>query len=372
MSKTIFLDAPKIGVLEKSYLSQAIDDGYISSTGPFVEKFEDIFAEYIKVKKAVSIQSGTAAIYMALHELGIGKGDEVIVPALTFVATINPILQIGAVPVIVDVDRKTWNIDPDAVEKNITRSTKAVIPVHLYGNPCDMLRINNIAHRYKIFVIEDATESLGATYKGRQTGSLGDLGCFSFNGNKIITTGGGGMITGNNVMKVEHIKFLINQAKTVKNNAVYHPEVGFNYRMTNIEAALGLAQMKRLKEFLSKKLLFHDIYARELERHGIVSFQQEYTGSKSSWWFTSMLINDKDFIPELMKILKIKGVPSRRVFVPLLDHLPYKNMCKGKCENARFIFEHGLCLPGSTRNTKENIKHICKILKQELVNHGKN
>jgi perosamine synthetase len=247
MSK-IFLDDPNLGDLEKKYLTKAIDTNFVSVVGPFVPEFEEKFAQYVGSKRAVSTQSGTAALHMALYQLGIGEGDEVIVPSLTFIATINPVLFVGAKPVIVDVDPITWNIDPQEIKKAITKKTKAIIPVHLYGSVCNIDEIIEIARENKLLVIEDATESLGATYKGRQTGTFGDFGCFSFNGNKLITTGGGGMIVSNNQKQAEHVKFLVNQARNTS-KGYYHPEVGFNYRMTNIEASLGLAQLEKIDKF---------------------------------------------------------------------------------------------------------------------------
>ena len=272
--RKIELDAPNLGGQEKDYLGKAIDSNFISTFGPLVPEFEGKFARYLNVKKAVSTQNGTAGIHIALHELGIKDGDEVIVPALTFVATANPVMYVGARPVFVDVDSSTWNISPEEIEKNITEKTKAIIPVHLYGNPCDMEEICKIARKYSLYVIEDATESLGATYKNRYTGTFGDLGIFSFNGNKTITTGGGGMVVGNDEKRLEHIKFLVNQARD-EAKGYYHSEIGFNYRMTNIEAPLGLAQLERLDEFLRKKEIFHNIYHEELRKVSSVRFQEE-------------------------------------------------------------------------------------------------
>ncbi|MCX5782694.1 MAG: DegT/DnrJ/EryC1/StrS family aminotransferase [Elusimicrobia bacterium] len=371
MFRKVFLDAPNVSAIEKGYLNKAIDSRFVSAIGPFVGSFEKKFAAYLKTKRAVSVQSGTAALYMALYELGIGKGDEVIVPVLTFIATVNPIIQLGARPVFVDVDRETWNISPSELVKAITKRTKAIIPVHLYGNPCDMGSLKRIAKERGLYIIEDATESLGAVYSGKITGTIGDLGCFSFNGNKIITTGGGGMIAGNKLKSLEHIKFLVNQARD-ELRGYYHPEIGFNYRMTNIEAALGLAQMTRLKSFLERKKMYHDIYIQELGGINEFTFQKEYSCARSSWWFTCILLKDKSVVPSLMKGLNKKGIPSRRIFMPLVDHPPYKNLSKGKFENARFVYEHGLCLPSSTLNTAENIRNTCKILKKELLSHGKN
>lgn len=358
----IELDAPNVGKLEKKYIHETIDKGFVSTFGPYVSEFEEKIADYLGVRKAVSTQSGTAALHTALYELGIGKGDEVIVPALTFVATANPVLYVGARPVFVDVDRKTWVIDPKEIEKNITKRTRAIIPVHFYGNPCNMKRILSVARKHKLFVIEDATESLGAKYNNKHTGTFGDLGCLSFNGNKTITTGGGGMVVGSNRKRLEHVKFLVNQARD-ESMGYYHPEVGFNYRMTNIEAALGLAQMKRLEEFLGKKAEFHAIYRKEFEDVAAVSFQEEYAGSKSSRWLTCVTFNKKMDIAGLQKGLKHKGVPTRRIFAPVTEFPPYKRYKRGLYKNSYDIYEKGLCLPSSTLNSKEKIYHACKILK---------
>ncbi|MDP8230762.1 MAG: aminotransferase class V-fold PLP-dependent enzyme [Candidatus Gorgyraea atricola] len=358
------LDAPNVGSIEKRFINKAIDSGYVSTFGPFITEFENVFAWYLRISKAVSTQSGTEAIHIALHELGIGKGDEVIVPALTFIATANPVVYTGAKPVFADVDIKTWNIDPEEIEKRITKKTKAIIPVHFYGNLCDMDRIIKIAKKYDLFIIEDATESLGAKYKGKYAGTLGDLGCFSFNGNKIITTGGGGMVVGRNNKRLEHIKFLVNQARD-GSRGYYHPEVGFNYRMTNIEASLGLAQMKRLKEFLKKKKRFNDIYRKELGGVKFIYFQEEYKGAEASWWLSCIRF-DKDInIGSLQAELKDKKIPTRRIFTPLTEFPPYKRE-KKTYRNSYEIYEKGLCLPSSTLNSEDDVYYVCDTLKQLL------
>lgn len=361
----VFLDAPSLGEKEKEYLLQAVDTGYVSTFGPFVPGFEEKFAQYVGTKRAVSTQSGTAAIHIALYELGIGEGDEVIVPALTFVATVNPVLYVGARPVIVDVEPETWNIDPEEIKRNITQKTRAIIPVHLYGNPCKMEAIMEIATENDLYVIEDATESLGAVYGNRQTGTFGDLGCFSFNGNKTITTGGGGMVVGNEVKRLEHIKFLVNQARD-EANGYYHPEVGFNYRMTNIEAALGLAQMERLDNFLLTKREGNDIYKKELKGVESIRFQKEYEGAKSSWWLTCIILEKNIDISALQRELKDKGIPTRRIFMPVTEFPPYKQYKKSAYQNSYHIYDKGLCLPSSTLNSKDDIYYVCKII-EELV-----
>ncbi|MFA5292243.1 MAG: LegC family aminotransferase [Phycisphaerae bacterium] len=363
MSKSIFLDAPNLSDIEKQYIAKVIDSGFVSTVGPFVSEFENKFAEYLNVEKAVSTQSGTAALHIALYELNIGKDDEVIVPALTFVATVNPVLYVGAKPVIVDVDPVTWTIDLNAVKKAITPKTKAIIPVHLYGNPCNMDEICDIADRYNLHVIEDATESLGAIYKGRQTGTFGDFGCFSFNGNKLITTGGGGMVTGRDIKKLDHIKFLVNQARQ-ESKGYYHPEVGFNYRMTNIAASLGLGQMERLNGFLAQKKEFNRIYRQELEDIDGIVFQGEYEGAESSCWLTCVIFKDDINITELQKKLTDKSIPTRRIFMPVVEFPPYKTYRNSDYENAYSIYERGLCFPSSTLNSEDDIYYVCKILRE--------
>ena len=363
--KPILLDAPNLGELEKKYLIECIDSTFVSSVGENIGIFENKFAEYLKAKRAVSTQSGTAALHLALYELGIGPGDEVIVPAITFVATVNPIKYVGATPIFVDVDPETWNMDPKEIENHITEKTKAIIPVHLYGNPCDMDKIMEISKKYNIPVIEDATESLGATYKGQFTGTFGELNAFSFNGNKIITTGGGGMIVTNDDEKADHLKFLVNQARD-SSKGDYHPEIGFNYRMTNLEASLGLAQFERLPEFLSKKRKFAEIYKEGFKNNNKITFQKSYPGAESSYWLASIKIESNKSIHEIQSELKEKGIPTRRIFMPIVEFPPYKEYKKEEYKNAYEIYEKGLNLPGSTVNNYEQIEYVVKKLKEMI------
>jgi perosamine synthetase len=360
-TKEILLDAPNLGELEKKYLVECIDSTFVSSVGENIDIFENKFAQYLKAKRAVSTQSGTAALHLALYELGIGSGDEVIVPVITFVATVNPIKYVGATPVFVDVDPETWNIDPKEIENHITEKTKAIIPVHLYGNPCDMDKIMEISKKYNIPVIEDATESLGATYKGQFTGTFGELNAFSFNGNKIITTGGGGMIVTNDNKKADHLKFLVNQARD-SSKGYYHPEIGFNYRMTNLEASLGIAQFERLPEFLSKKRKFAEIYKEGFKNNDKIIFQKSYIGAESSYWLPSIKIESNKSIPEIQEELKEKGIPTRRIFMPIVEFPPYKEYKKEEYKNAYEIYEKGLNLPGSTVNDFEQIEYVEEVI----------
>lgn len=358
----IELDAPNLSSLEKDYTNKAIEEGFVSTFGPFVPRFEERLARYLGVQAASCTQSGTAAIHLALHELGIGAGDEVIVPALTFVATVNPVRYVGATPVFVDVDPETWTMDPVEVAKAVTIKTKAMIPVHLYGNPCDMNSLVNVARKHDIHMIEDAAESLGALYMGRHTGTFGEYGCFSFNGNKVITTGAGGAVVGKNTSRLDRIKFLVNQARD-GNNGYYHSEIGFNYRMTNLQAALGLAQMERLDGFLKKKKRFHDIYLEALAGMGCLRFQKEQEHGRSSAWFTCVEFDNGIKISSLQDELGARGIPTRRIFAPVIDFSPYQKYKKADCSRSLKIYEHGLCLPASTLNSEDEIAFVCRTLK---------
>lgn len=358
----IMLDAPNLGELEKKYLCDCIDSTYVSTVGPFVPDFENKFAKYVDSGYAVSTQSGTAAIHLSLHELGIAPGDEIIVPVITFIATVNPIIYMGATPVFVDIDPQTWNMDPEQVEKAITPKTKAIMPVHLYGNPCEMNALMDISKRYGIPIIEDATESLGATFNGKMTGTFGIMNSFSFNGNKIITTAGGGMLVTDNKDRADHLKFLVNQARDVS-KGYFHPEVGFNYRMTNLEASLGLAQLERLPEFLKKKKDFSKIYSEVFKDNSIITMQQEYPGASSSWWLSSVIIDHPTKnISEIQEELKQKGIPTRRIFCPITDFPPYEQYQTQDYPVADRIYEKGLNLPSSTLNSEDTTEEIANAL----------
>ncbi|HOO76002.1 MAG TPA: aminotransferase class V-fold PLP-dependent enzyme [Tepiditoga sp.] len=363
--KEIFLDAPNIGEKEKEYLNKCIDSTYISTAGPFVPEFEEKFAVYNKSTKAVAVQNGTAAIFMAFYELGIGPGDEVIVPVLSFIASVTPVVHLGATPVFADIDINTWTIDLDEIEKLITEKTKAIIPVHLYGNPCDMDRIMKIAEKHNIYVVEDATESLGATYKGIKTGNFGDFGCFSFNGNKIMTTGGGGMVVSNNEKSTDHIKFLVNQARDAS-KGYYHPEVGFNYRLTNLQASLGLAQLERLPEFLEKKRKYAEMYKNSFKGNSKIKFQGSYDATESSYWLPSVITESDKTIPEIQELLKSREIPTRRIFMPFTEFPMFAQYRKGEYKNAYKLYERGLNLPGSTLNDYEQIEYICDIISEVI------
>jgi len=355
------LDAPSIGPLEKKYVLRALREGFVSTYGPYVGFFEKEFAAFVQEGYPVAVQSGTAALHLALHQLGVGAQDEVIVPALTFIASANPIVYVGAKPVFVDVDPLSWNISIEDIEKKITPKTKAIIAVHLYGNCCDISRLVKVARKHKLFLVEDATESLGSRFAGRHTGSFGDYGCFSFNGNKTVTTGGGGLVLCRSVPAAEHLRLVVNQARPGVEYT--HTEVGFNYRMTNLEASLGLAQLERLNGFVRKKSLFREIYTQGTI--GLpVCLQKEYAQAESCFWLNAMTFENAKIREKAQEVLKSAGVPFRRIFAPISESLPYGWADKKSLLNTYDIYDRGLCLPSSVVNTEKSIHDVCKAIQK--------
>ncbi|MCR4419336.1 MAG: LegC family aminotransferase [Clostridia bacterium] len=363
------LDWPNLGEAEKRYVTAALESGYVSSAGPLVREFEERFAAYLGVRFAVSTVNGTAALNLALRILDIGPDDEVIVPALTFVATVNPVLYVGASPLVVDVDPQTWNLDPKAVARAITARTKAIIPVHLYGNPVDMEPLMRQAKDHNLYVIEDATEALGATYGGRMAGTLGDVGVFSFNGNKIITTGGGGMLVTNNPHLARRARILVNQGRDPEETEYSHEEIGYNYKLTNLQAALGLAQLERLPEFLATKRRNATIYRRELGGIEGLCWQQETPGAESNWWLFSVWLDERRFGEDrrsVMGRLGRHGVQVRPLFKPIPEQPCYVGFSFPSCPVANRIYEGGLSLPSASFLTPEEVAYVCSVLKLRI------
>ncbi|MEW6573301.1 MAG: LegC family aminotransferase [Bacillota bacterium] len=356
------LDAPNIGYLEKEYVVRAIESGYVSSVGPLVSEFEERFADYVGAKHAVAVVNGTSAIHLALRILGIGPGDEVIVPALTFTGTVNPVTYAGATPVVADVDPLTWNIDVSKVEEAVTQRTRAVIPVHLYGNPADMAGLMHIAGKYGLNVIEDAAEALGAYYNGRHVGTFGRIGVFSFNGNKVITTGGGGMLVTDDPCLADRARLLVNQGRTPGLFEYEHQEIGYNYRLTNLQAALGLAQMERLQEFLSVKRRNAVLYRELLGGRPGIGFQEEQAGAGSSWWLFSVLIDRKVFGGDKMSVisrLRSNGIQVRPVFTPIDRQPCFRSYGLTRCPVANDLWEKGINLPSTSFLTEEEVSEVC-------------
>lgn len=353
---------------ELKYVTECIKTGWISSQGSFVKRFEGEFAQFCGAKFGVATANGTVALHLALEALGIKEGDEVIVPDLTFAATANAVVYTGATPMFVDSEKSTWNIDPSKIVEVITQKTKAIIPVHLYGHPCDMDPIMKLAKEHGLHVIEDVAEAPGAEYKGRKLGSIGDIGCFSFFGNKIITTGEGGMCTCNDEKLVEKMRVLRDHGMN-KDRRYWHKVIGYNYRLTNIQAAIGVAQLERIDDFIKRKRELAARYNKELSGvNGIVT-PPEAKWAKNVYWMYSILVDDSAGFrtdrDTLAKELKEAGIDSRQFFHPMSVMPPYKGYAEGKTfPVASELSRKGLNLPSSTDMTAEEIKRIADLIKE--------
>ncbi|ADR19860.1 DegT/DnrJ/EryC1/StrS family aminotransferase [Calditerrivibrio nitroreducens] len=366
MNKFIPVSEPTITEKEIEYVLQAVKSGWVSSLGEFITKFEEKFAKYVGTRYALTTSNGTTALHLALVSLGIKEGDEVIVPDLTFIATANAVAYTGAKPVFADIDPETWCIDPDDIKKKITSKTKAIIPVHLYGHPADMDPIMEIAEKYGLFVIEDCAEAHGAEYKGKKVGSIGHCGVFSFYGNKIITTGEGGIITTNDEKLYEKAKFLRDHAMS-KDKRYWHTEVGYNYRMTNIQAALGLAQFERIDEIIQKKIQIFTWYKEYLGDIPEIKLNPEKEWAKNVFWMVCLL-NEKfneEKRDEFIKKLKENGIDTRPFFYPCSMMPTYKK--DGFINPISYeIYKKGINLPSGYNLTREVVRWICQEIKTTL------
>lgn len=356
---------PKMAGNEWEYVKECFDTNWVSSVGKYVELFEEKFAEYVNAKNAVVTMNGTAAIELALRTLGIGEGDEVIVSSMTFISPVNAIKYVGAEPVFVDVCRDIYVMDADRIEEMITPKTKAILPVHIYGHPVDMDKVMEIAKRYNLYVVEDATEALGSEYKAKKAGTIGDIGCFSFNGNKLITTGAGGMLVTNNEELAKKAKYLSTQTKTIlENGAFYHEEIGYNFRMPNILAAMGVAQLERIQEYVEAKRAHAELYNELLSGGKGITIQVEKEYAKNCFWLNSILIEDDYGMTrdEVIKKLKENGIQSRPFFQPVHTMPPYKQYKHGNMSVTNEISEKGINLPSSVDLCKDDIRKVCSVL----------
>jgi len=344
---------------ELNYLMDAFKSTWISSSGKYITRFEEGFAGYCECAHGVAVSNGTVALHLALKALGVGEGDEVIVPDLTFAATINTVLHSNATPVIVDIEEDSWCIAPSEIEKAITKRTKAIIPVHLYGQPCDMQRIMKIAKDKGLFVVEDAAEAHGARYKGKKVGSIGDIGCFSFFGNKVITTGEGGMCVTNSKELNEKMRSLRDHGMS-KTKKYWHESVGFNYRMTNLQAAIGVAQLERIDEILGQRKEIENGYRKNLSSVKNIEFQKnDLKDREKITWLVCALVKggDRD---DLMSKLRAKGIDSRPFFYALSEMDIYKKYVFSNSVS-RKITKEGLNFPTSfdlNKTIYDDIKEI--------------
>lgn len=357
------VNEPLIAKNAINFVSDCIKTGWISSVGSYIQRFEEEFAKFLKVKYAVTTTSGTAALHLALATLGIGKGDEVILPDHTMFACAAAIVYTGAKPIPVDVERTTWNIDVSKIEEKITKKTKAIMPVHIYGHPVDMDPLMKLAGKYKLFIIEDAAEACGAEYKSKKVGSFGHINCFSFYANKIITTGEGGIITTNNKKLAQRAKELKDLAHSPKKRFL-HTKIGFNYRMTNMQAALGLAQLEEIETYIEKKRWMANLYNSQLMHIEGLTLPTEKSWAKNVYWMYALLVEDSFAIKrdELQKRLREKGIDTRTFFVPIHKQPALKKIglkYSNSYQVSEDISKKGLYLPSGLAITKEQIETVC-------------
>lgn len=368
----IWLSSPHMSGKEQKYINEAFESNWVAPLGKNIDVFENQVAQFTGTKYAAAVTTGTAALQLALRLVGVNKGDYVICQSLTFVASANAILYQGAQPIFVDSETKTWGMDPELLEKAILHSMslekkpKAIIPVHLYGMPVNMVEIMRIAKKYRIPVIEDAAEALGSSINGKMCGSFGDFGVVSFNGNKIITTSGGGMILSDNPKKIEKAKFLATQAR--ENFPHYqHEEMGYNYRMSNVLAGIGRGQMEVLEDRIESRRSNFSYYKEHLGQLPGVTFLKELEGSISNRWLTIILLDPRLTggigREDVRLALAADNIESRPLWKPmhmqpLFENAPYFG--KGI---AMKLFKHGLCLPSGSNLTKQELDRVIGVIK---------
>ena len=386
MGKFIPLSIPNFEGNERKYVDDALEQGWVSTGGAYITELEQDLAKYLHVENVAACQSGTSAIHLSLVEAGVKPGDVVLVPPLTFIAAVNPVKYQFATPVFIDCD-DSFCMDPVKLRsfceeecewdgkdlKHNEAIVKALVVVHVFGNMADMESVMDIAGKYNIKVVEDATEALGThytegRYAGKYAGTIGDFGCYSFNGNKIITTGGGGAVTCKNPTTVDHIRFLSTQAKTDPHYYV-HDEVGYNYRMTNLQAALGVAQMEELPEFIRRKQKKYELYKELFDGFEFCSLMPFREGTSSNKWFYSVNI-DRTRITATMRDIIIacrdKGFETRAIWGLINEQKPYESEETYKLEKAHYYANRILNIPSSTQITEEDIQYVAKEIKKLL------
>lgn len=351
---------PSLTGNEKKYVNECLDSTWISSKGKYISMFEQGFANFINVKYAASVSNGTVALHLALVVLGIGHGDEVIVPTLTYISSVNAITYTGAKPVFVDSLKETWQMDPKDVEKKITPNTKAILAVHLYGHPCDMDSLMAISTKHSLFMIEDCAEAIGTEYKGKQVGTFGDIAAFSFFGNKMISTGEGGMVVTNDQTIYDRSVHYKGQGLS-KHRFYWHDVVGYNYRMTNICAALGLAQLEQVTKFITRKQEIAELYQRSLKDMPLL-FHKNTGDVKHSYWMCSILVDRPDQRDLLMTHLSDAGIETRPLFYPVHTMPMYAQKFQ-KHPVAEDLGWRGINLPSYPGLTDENVIDVCSQIK---------
>lgn len=386
MDRFIPLSIPNFEGNEKKYVDDALEQGWVSTGGAYITRLEKQMAEFLHVESVAACQSGTSALHLSLVEAGVRPGDVVIVPPLTFIAAVNPVKYQNAEPVFIDCD-DSFCMDPHKLEEFCNQEcvfengvlfyedkpVRAIVVVHVFGNMADMVSIMEIAKKYNLKVIEDATEALGTYYtegelQGKYAGTIGDFGAFSFNGNKIITTGGGGAVTANSREKVDHIRYLSTQAKDDPHYYI-HNEIGYNYRMTNLQAALGVAQMEKLPEFIRRKQKNYDRYEELFKGFDLGKLEKFRSGVSSNKWFYSLNINRdkvKVSLRDIITSLEKKGIQTRAIWGLINEQIPYMREKTYRLEKAPFYAERILNIPCSTQIKEEEIIYVAEQIKDLL------
>ncbi|HGE72058.1 TPA: LegC family aminotransferase [Candidatus Poribacteria bacterium] len=378
ISKRLTLSEPFINGNEWKYVKECLDTGWVSSAGKFVDLFAEKFSQYVNAKHAIPTSCGTSALHVSLVALGLQPNEEVLVPSLTFIATANVVRYCNAYPVFTDVDDRTLCMDVGKVKdflekeciwsngllinKSTRRTVRGMIPVHIYGHPVDMDPLLELAQKYNMFILEDATEALGSKYKGKMTGTFGNLSAFSFNGNKIITTGGGGMVVTDNSALAERIKSLTTQSRA-DSIEYYHNEVGYNYRLTNIQSALGLAQLERIDEFIQLKRHIAEFYQRELGKVVRVCGEEEW--AFSTYWLCWIIIQGKSR-KQIIESLNAKNIQARPLFFPLHLLPPYRDCQAYHTERSEYLYEHGINIPSHIGLADDDLEFIVRELEELL------
>ena len=390
MGRFIPLSIPNFEGNERKYVDDALDQGWVSTGGSYITKMEQDLAKFLHVDNVAACQSGTSAIHLSLVEAGVQPGDIVLVPPVTFIAAVNPVRYQFATPVFIDCD-DSFCMDPVKLQAFCETQcewdgeqlihngavVKAIVVVHVFGNMADMEALMNVAGKYNLKTIEDATEALGTCYtegrfEGRFAGTIGDFGCFSFNGNKIITTGGGGAVTAREPETVDHIRFLSTQAKTDPHYYL-HDEIGYNYRMTNLQAALGVAQLEELPEFIRRKQQNYDLYCELFDGFAYAYVMPFRTGTRSNHWFYSLVI-DREHIAASMRDIIIAchdlHFETRAIWGLINEQKPYANYETYGLEKAPYYADRVLNIPSSTQITEDEIRYVAKSVKQLLERYA--
>jgi len=372
--KTVPVNEPLIGEKELKYVSEAVRSGWISSEGKYLRAFEEKFSIYLNRKHGITVNNGTNALILALRALDLPKGSEVIIPSFTIISCALACIYNDLVPVFVDSEEDTWNMDVIKIQKKISKKTKAIMPVHIYGHPCDMDPISKIAQNNNLAVVEDFAEAIGSEYKGRKCGGFGEISCASFYANKVVTTGEGGMCLTDDQNLAERLRKLKNLG-FIPEKRFFHEELGFNFRMTNVQAAIGLAQLESIEERVKKKIWIGKTYTKLLkpfEDKGMIRLPIRKDWARNTYWMYGVVLNEKKGLKaaEAMKKLEKKGIQTRPFFCPMHLQPAFKKFSwfkKEKMPVSEKLYEYGFYLPSGLALTEKQLHRVCETLDTTLA-----